>query len=123
MEHEAKVLADVTAQRTGEGGRDSVTQQETEVSRSLSTLLGVAEANPDLKASGNFLDLQDALNEVELEIARSRNTFNQRIRFMNTLVEQFPSNIIAKIFSFERDSYFQLQLATEREMPSMPWDR
>jgi len=66
--------------------------------------------------------LQEALNLVELEIAQSRNTFNQRIRKMNTLVEQFPSNIIAKIFSFSRDNYFQLELATEREMPSTPWD-
>ncbi len=124
--HEATVLEDITAQRVGSvdssESREAVTAQESKVSRGLGNLLGVAESNPDLKANTVFIELQEALNLVELEIAQSRNTFNQRIRMMNTLVEQFPSNIIAKIFSFTRDNYFQLELATEREMPSTPWD-
>lgn len=122
-QHEATVLEDVTAQRIGTGTRDSVTEQESKVSQSLGNLLGVAEANPDLKANTVFIELQEALNQVEAEIAQSRNVFNQRIRLMNTLVEQFPSNIIANIFSFKRDQYFQLELATERDMPSTPWDK
>lgn len=122
-QHEATVLEDVTAQRVGNGSRDSVTEQESKVSQSLGNLLGVAESNPDLKANTVFIELQEALNQVESEIANSRNTFNQRIRMMNTLVEQFPSNIIANIFKFTRDEYFQLALATERDMPSTPWGK
>lgn len=121
--HESEVLESVTAQRTDAiQGRQDVTDKESKVSRSLGTLLGVAESNPDLKASTNFLELQEALNQVEAEIASSRNIFNQRIRVMNTLVQQFPSNIIARLFNFQRESYFSLELATEREMPATPWD-
>ncbi|MGB5324000.1 MAG: LemA family protein [Pseudomonadales bacterium] len=127
VQHEAKVLEDITAQRveaiTGKNSnRDSVSESETEVSHKLGNLLGVAEANPDLKASTNFAELQQALNEVEAEIANSRNQFNARIRMMNTLVEQFPSNLIAMVFGFRRDGYFQLELATERDVPATPWD-
>jgi len=129
VQHEAKVLEDITAQRvdavTGGGqssNRNDVSAAESEVSHSLGNLLGVAEANPDLKASTNFVELQQALNEVEAEIAASRNKFNARIRMMNTLVEQFPSNLIAMLFNFKRDAYFQVELATEREVPSTPWD-
>jgi len=40
---------------------------------------------------------------------------------MNILVQQFPSNLIAKIFHFTRENYFTLELATERELPETPW--
>nr|WHW29786.1 putative LemA family protein [uncultured bacterium] len=127
VQHEAKVLEDITALRveavTGkQNDRSGVSASESEVSHSLGNLLGVAEANPDLKASTNFAELQEALNQVEAEIAASRNKFNARIRVMNTLVEQFPSNLIAMLFHFTRDEYFQLELATEREVPGTPWD-
>ena len=127
--HEASVLEKITQQRidgqslgSSNADRAPVTSSESEVSQSLGNLLAVAESNPDLKANTTFLELQDALNQVEKEIANARNRFNQRIRMMNTLVEQFPSNIIAKIFGFRRDRYFQVELATERDIPSTPWD-
>lgn len=122
-EHESETLKNVTAQRLESNNRDERVKEETEVSRSLGNLLAVAENYPELKASDNFLELQKALNQVEAEVASSRNTFNQRIRMLNTLVQQFPSNIIANIFNFKRDEYFQLELATEREVPETPWDK
>ena len=129
--HEAEVLENIAQQRTGgnqnpaanpSGERDVVGQNETELSRSLGNLLAVAESNPDLKASSNFIDLQDALDQVEQEIASARNKFNARIRAMNTLVEQFPSNVIAHLFKFRRENYFKIELATERDVPETPWD-
>ena len=103
-------------------GSATASVSETELSRSLGNLLAVAESNPDLKASSNFIDLQSALNQVEQEIAAARNKFNARIRAMNTLVEQFPSNVIAHLFKFRREQYFQIELATERDVPDTPWD-
>ena len=122
-QHETDTLKDVTAQRLATDDRNERTKEESEVSRGLGNLLAVAENYPELKASQNFLELQKALNQVEAEVASARNTFNQRIRQLNTLVQQFPSNIIASVFNFKRDEYFQLELATEREVPSTPWDK
>jgi LemA protein len=127
--HESSVLESVTEQRvngksskTNNANRELVTQAESKITHSLGDLLAVAESNPDLKANTTFIELQETLNQVEQEIASSRNKFNQRIRMMNTLVEQFPSNIIAKLFTFKRDNYFKIELATERDIPDTPWD-
>ncbi|MGB3623344.1 LemA family protein [Ketobacter sp. MCCC 1A13808] len=122
-QHETDTLQNLTAQRRESNDRDERTKEELEVTRSLGSLLAVAENYPDLKASNNFLELQKTLNEVESDIADARNNFNRRIRLLNTKVQQFPSNLIAGIFKFKRDDYFQLDLATERESPSTPWDK
>ncbi len=115
-EHETNTLTQVTAQRMESSDRLQRGQEETEVSRSLGQLLAVAENYPDLKASENFLHLQKSLTDLENQLATARNTFNRRVRQLNTLVQQFPSNLIAKTFGFQRDEYFKLELATESEV-------
>ena len=119
--HEAAVLESVTEQRLDSDSHEAINRHENEVSKSLGGLLAVAEAYPDLKASANFLELQKALSEVEDDIATARNKYNQRVRQMNILTQQFPSNLVAKIFHFTRENYFTLELATEREVPETPW--
>lgn len=116
-QHEAEVLQSVTDQRVNETNPNTRSKEESAISKSLSDLLAVAEAYPDLKASANFLELQRALNQVEEEIQKSRQFYNTKVRRLNTMVEQFPSNIIAKLFGFKRQDYFTLELATQRELP------
>ncbi len=122
-DHETDTLKEVIERRGSEGRSDKRLEEEGSLSRSLGGLLAVAEAYPDLKANTTFIELQNALNEVEREIADARNTFNQRVRVLNTLIDQFPSNFIANFFKFGREGYFKLSLATEREVTSMPWDK
>ncbi|MBW2329198.1 MAG: LemA family protein, partial [Deltaproteobacteria bacterium] len=81
--------------------------------------LAVAEAYPDLKASGNFLDLQNSLDEIEQEVQQARNRYNNYIARFNTMVESFPSSLIAGKFHFEKQGYLTLELATQREMPDV----
>ena len=117
--HEAEVLQDLTAQRHGSESLESRTAEESEISKSLTGLLAVAEEDPDLKASDNFLKLQQTLDQIEAEIQRARDKYNSAVRALNTMVEQFPSNIIAKIFNFTRAEYFSLELATQRTLPEV----
>ncbi len=117
--HESELLQKTTEQRVGE---NSVTQRavnESEISRTLNGLLAVAEQYPDLKASNNFLVLQHSLNEIEKEIQQARQRYNAAVRKFNTLVESFPSNLMAKMFGFEPYNYFTLELATQRELPDV----
>ncbi len=117
--HESDLLQKTTEQRVGE---NSVTQRavsESEISRTLNGLLAVAEQYPDLKASNNFLALQHSLNEIEKEIQQARQRYNAAVRKFNTLVESFPSNLMAKMFGFEPYNYFTLELATQRELPDV----
>lgn len=117
--HEAEVLQDLTVQRHGSESLESRTAEESEISKSLTGLLAVAEEYPDLKASENFLNLQQTLDQIEAEIQRARDKYNSAVRSLNTMVEQFPSNIIAKIFNFTRAEYFSLELATQRTLPEV----
>lgn len=117
--HEAEVLQNLTEQRHGSESLESRTAEESEISKSLTGLLAVAEEYPDLKASENFLNLQQTLDQIEAEIQRARDKYNNAVRLLNTMVEQFPSNIIAKIFNFTRADYFSLELATQRTLPEV----
>ena len=117
--HESEVLQKTTEQRTD--GSDIAQREvsESEISRSLNSLLAVAEEYPDLKASGNFLALQSSLNEIEKEVQQARQGYNTAVRKFNTLVESFPSNFMANMFSFKTFNFFTLELATQRELPKV----
>jgi LemA protein len=114
--HEAKTLMSVNEQRMRSTDMSNRVEEESQISKSLRGILAVAEAYPDLKASGNFLELQNNLNEIEEDIQKARNRYNSSVNKFNTLVESFPATIIAKKFGFKKHSYFSLDLATQREL-------
>jgi LemA protein len=116
--HESKIFEEKIRQLSGDPDSSRV-EQESQISKSLGGLLAVAEAYPDLKASGNFLDLQNSLDEIEQEVQQARDRYNSYIGRLNTLVESFPSSVIAAKFDFVKQDYLALELATQREMPSV----
>ena len=83
-------------------------QLEGALSGTLKQLMALAEAYPDLKASGNFRDLQKALATVEDEIQMARRYYNGATRNLNVLVESFPSNLVARSFGFHPRDYFEI---------------
>ena len=117
--HEAGTLAAVTAQRTGASDKHGRVEAEREISRSLNQLLAVAEGYPELRASQNYLNLQEALNQVESEILDARRRYNAAVRRYNTHVQSFPSNLMARVFHFNTADYFELELATQRDLPKL----
>lgn len=117
--HEADMLAKTTEARHGTEALAERSAEESAITQSLQGLLALAEAYPDLKASQNFLSLQSSLSEVEKEIQEARLVFNSAVRKNNTLVQSFPSNIIARLFNFQSAEYFSLELATQRSMPEV----
>ena len=82
------------------------------LTEALKSLFAVAEAYPDLKASGNFKDLQRQLEDTEDKIAYSRQFYNSNVLEYNTKVQTFPSNMIANMFTFKQEEFFA---ATEEE--------
>jgi LemA protein len=85
--------------------------------------LALAEAYPDLKASANFLDLQKSLDEIEEDIQKARNQYNRYVGRLNTHIESFPASLIARKFGFEKQKYFTLDLATQRELPEVGFSK
>lgn len=79
-------------------------------------LLAVAEAYPDLKASEHFLDLQNELANTEDRIQASRRFFNANVRDLNTRIESFPTNVIASVFKFTKEDFFEVEKAVIRDV-------
>ena len=117
--HEADVLTKTTEARHNSSILADRTAEESAITQSLQGLLAVAEAYPDLKASQNFLALQNSLSDVEEEILDARSAYNNSVRKNNTLVQSFPSNVLAKLFNFQSAQYFTLELATQRAVPEV----
>ena len=81
---------------------------------SLKQLFAIAEGYPDLKASVNFLELQEQLTNTEDRIQAARRFYNANVRDINTRVGVFPSNVIARIFSFTKQEFFEIDNASAR---------
>lgn len=80
--------------------------EETEkVNKNFNNIMLLAEVYPDLKANTQFLELQNTLKEMENKLSYARSSYNYVVTSYNNLVESVPSNIIAKIFVFEKKNY------------------
>lgn len=118
-EHEAKIFRTKSDYLAGSTVISNRAEEESQISKSLRGLLALGEAYPDLKASANFVDLQNSLDEIEEDIQKARNQYNSYVGRFNTLVESFPATFIARKFGFEKQNYFALDLATQRELPGV----
>jgi LemA protein len=85
-----------------------------ELSNALGRLLLLREAYPDLKANVNFQDLQKQLEGTENRITVAREAFNQEVQTYNTTVRQFPKNIIAGLFGFDRKPTFEAEKGADQ---------
>ena len=82
-------------------------QAQGELGAALGKLLAITENYPQLKANENFLSLQSQLEGTENRIAVERKKFNETARNYNTVIRQFPRNIVANLFGFEKKPYFE----------------
>ena len=85
-----------------------------ELSKSLTHLFALAESYPELKANTNFEELQRELKDVEEKISYARSFYNDAVRLYNNKVETIPSNIIASLFGFKKEAFFEAA-AEEKE--------
>jgi LemA protein len=111
MQHERGVLTEVTEARANAMKATTINdkiQAEGRLSAALEGLKVSVEAYPDLKASQNFLDLQNEISDVENKIAAARRFFNSATKELNVATEVFPSNIVAALFNFRREPMFEL---------------
>ncbi len=110
--HERKLFEDVTKMRaqTLAAGNDPIKRGAAEGSfaKAGGKLLAIAEDYPELKASQNFLDLQDELAETEDKIEMARRFYNGTVRELNTKIQSVPSNLIAGPFGFRAKDYFEI---------------
>jgi LemA protein len=121
--HEREVLERVTEARTravaSTGSPASQARDENVLIGALRQLLAVAEAYPDLKASRNFLELQRQLTETEDRIQAARRFYNANVRDYDNRCQMFPTNLLARMFHFQPEEFFEIESAFERQAPSV----
>ncbi len=100
---------------TGEGKMEA----ENVLTGTLKSLFALTEAYPDLKANQNFIDLQNQLKAVETEIASARRYYNGTVKELNTKIDLFPSNLVARRMRLEKRRYFELDSENERSAPQV----
>ena len=111
MEHERGTLEAVTQARqkaiSASGINDKIAAEK-ELGSALKGLSIQVEAYPDLKASQNFMQLQNEISDLENKLASVRRFFNSATRELNTAIEKFPNVIFAGMFGFSRQPMFDL---------------
>lgn len=119
--HESGVFEKVTQARAAAMGAKTMeehAQTENMLSQALKSLFAVAEAYPDLKASTNFMGLQDELTDAEDKIQAARRFYNNNTRIFNTKLQKFPANMVAGMLGFKAKEFFEAAEG-EKELPKV----
>lgn len=125
--HEDTLFNNIAALRGAAQAQPDASPQKAEAEKALadgiSHLMAVAENYPDLKADGNFLQLQETLVAIEDDLQNARRYYNATVRDLNILVESFPSNIVAHRLGFAVAPYFEITRSIERAAPAVTFDK
>lgn len=127
-DHERAALETLTKAREAAAAHRTGAPHEREpfedaLSTSMQHVLARVEAYPDLKASANFLQLQDELTITEDRIAAARRFYNGNVRAYNTRLATFPSNLVGSAFHFTAREFFELRDPATRAAPVVDLDQ
>ncbi|CAN5142119.1 LemA family protein [soil metagenome] len=118
--HESQTLEKVVQARNAAvavpaGDVEKVSQANQQLGGALRGLLAIAESYPDLKANQNFLELQQALQNIESDLSNARRYYNATVRDYNTSIQQFPGVILANMTGFTKRDFFELDTPAEAQ--------
>jgi LemA protein len=120
--HERGVFDEVAAKRASSIAADNVHGQaaaEQGLHAALGRLFAVAEAYPELKANQNFLDLQQQMAAIEDQLQMARRYYNGTVRNLNISIQSFPDNVVAGLFGFKPEPFFELDERSEAAAPTV----
>ena len=109
MKHEKGVLTEVTKMRSSliSGSMSQKSKASDAISNALKTIFAVAEDYPKMQASENFKMLQEELSGTESKIAYARQFYNDNVMTLNNKIQQFPSNVFARMLGFREREFFK----------------
>jgi LemA protein len=107
------------AKATTASGVADVAAADGMLTQALRGLLAVAEAYPDLKASANFLSLQEELSTTENKVAFSRQFYNDNVRNLNTAVKTIPTNFFAGFAKVTEREFYEVEDPQDRNVPKV----
>ena len=107
-EYEKELLKEIAELRTVYASNKNLDTGK-ELNEKISNLLAVAENYPDLKADEQFLNLQKNLLKMENQLQAARRLYNIEVTAINTIINSFPSGLIAKFFGFQTEKLFEIE--------------
>ena len=108
--YESETLEEVVSLRSSYQKQKDLNIREVEAMNDrLNSYLAIIESYPDLKANTQYLNLQEELEKVEAELARTRHIYNDEVTQYNILIEKVPSNIVASLFAFKKAELFHVE--------------
>lgn len=120
--HEQKTLDAVItarAQATSASSMADVAAADGALTNALKGLLAVAEAYPDLKASANFLSLQEELSTTENKVSFARQFYNETVRALNTAVKTVPTSFFAGFAKVDARDFYEVENPADRNVPNV----
>ncbi len=117
--HEKETLEEVVQARNtylSAGTPEEQLKADSELTKAVSKLFALAESYPDLKANESFLSLQNELTETEEKISYARQFYNDSVLNLNNKIEMFPSSIVASMFHFTKEKYFEAEEAERKNI-------
>lgn len=106
--HESSTFEELARLRSGHNDTNFSVDETNKIDKGFGRLMAIAESYPELKANTNFLSLQSSLATIEDNLNIARLTYNNYVTKYNNLVESIPSNLVAKMFNFEKQELFKL---------------
>ena len=107
------------AQATSATTIGEVAKADGALTNALRGLLAVAEAYPDLKASANFLSLQEELSTTENKVSFARQFYNDNVRSLNTAVKTIPTSFFAGLAKVGARDFYEVENAADRDAPNV----
>ena len=107
--HEKELLENVTKARASlmkATNPEQKAKSDNMLSDALKSLIAISESYPDLKASKNFLELQEELSDIEAKIAYARQFYNSNVSNYNTTLANFPGSVIGNMFGYKSEEFF-----------------
>lgn len=125
VKHEESVIDSITEARKEISGAKTIKEMSAandKLNSALQSLNVIVENYPDLKASQNFINLQDELAGTENRIATARKDYNEAVKSYNTKISTIPTSIIANMMGKEKKDFFEVSDPSKMEVPEVNFD-
>ena len=115
MNHEQSVMTKV-AELRNEYDQTKNLKSGAKLNVMCNSMVGLAENNPDLKASQQFLELQKSLSKMESQLQAARRLYNSEVTVYNTKIATVPTNFIASLFHFKEEELFEIEAGADKNV-------
>lgn len=115
IKHEKEILTEITKARAIYLENKNLKEGE-ELNKKCNMIIAVAEEYPELKSSEQFLNLQKNLSKMENQLQAARRVYNAEVNTYNNSIQKFPGNIIASLFNFKEEEYFEAEYSARENI-------